>query len=511
MAKQTRSAVFAIKVESTEGTYVDPGAATDFTVLREGFSFQGSVETIQSDELVNDIGASESLVTRESPAASIPKYMKHSGTEGQAPDYSLLIKSAFGSQTTNATEYDTVASSTAGTSAVAAVLNVDTGEGAQFAKGQAVLIKDGTNGYSIRNVSSISSDALSLNFNLASAPASGVNLGKAIQFSPAATGHPTFTAHLYQAGSSSAYHQAMAGCRTVGMQMEFAANQLATINFDIEGIKYFLNPISITSATKYIDFNTDGGGSDYTATLTVKTYKTPMDLAREIATKMTAAAGQTISCSYSSSTGKFTITKASGSGSFQILWNTGTNTANTAATKIGFSAAADSTGATTYTSATAQDYSPSYTPSFDSQSPSVVRYNELCIGDFSRKDNRQASKVSVQVSTPKTDVEDLTAETGVSESVVLQREVTLSATLVFQEHEVSDLDNLLQNTTTSVMFNHGPKTGGNWDAGKCVNIYMPNAKVQSNVISDLDGLVVVEFEAKGFVSSSAKDVHINFV
>jgi hypothetical protein len=192
VAKQTRSAVFAIREESSEGTLIAISSASQFTVLREGFSFQSGVETVDSDELVNDIGASESLVTRESPTASIPKYFKHSGVEGQAPDYSLMIKSAMGSQTTNSTEYNTVASSTAGTSAAAAVIKVDTGEGANFAKGQALLIKDGTNGYSIRNVASISSDDLTLNYNLGAAPASGVNLGKAIHFAPAATGHPTY-------------------------------------------------------------------------------------------------------------------------------------------------------------------------------------------------------------------------------------------------------------------------------------------------------------------------------
>jgi hypothetical protein len=510
MAKQTRSAVFAIREETTEGTFIEVSSGTQFTVLREGFSFQGAVETVDSDELVNDIGMSESLVTREAPTASIPKYFKHSGTEGQAPDYGLMIKSAMGSVTSIATERTLTTGSTAGSSSAAPVLELAAG-GSDYAEGRAVLIKDGTNGYAIRNVkpSGVSSNSLTLNYNLSGAPASGVTLGKAVHYSPAATGHPTYTAHLFQAGSSSAFRQSIAGCRTVGMQMEFPVNDLASISFDIEGIKYYLNPIVIDSTCNKIDGNIDGGGTDFSATLTSKAYKTPMDLAREVATKLTAAAGATISCSYSSITGKFTISKASGT--LQLLWNTGTNTATTAATKLGFSSAADSTGALTYTSDNAQTYSPSVTPSFDSQGPTVVKYNELLIGDYSRNDNRQASNVSLTVSTPKTDVEDLTAESGVSESVVLEREVTFSATLVFKEHEVTELDNLLQNATTSIMFNHGPKSGGNWEAGKCVNVYMPNAKIQSNVISDQDGLVIVEVEAKGFVSSSAKDLHINFL
>lgn len=508
-AKKTRSSVFGLKAETTAGTYMALGAATDFTTLREGFTFQSGVNTVDSDELVNDIGASEGFVTSESPSGSVPKYFKASGTEGVAPDYALLIKSAMGSQTDNSTQYDTVSSSTAGTAAARAVLNVDTGEGVQFAEGQAVLIKDGTNGYSIRNVDSISSDALSLNFNLAAAPGSGVNLGKAIHWAPAISGHPTFTAHHYQASSSSALHQAIVGCRTTNMSIEFPANELATCAFDFEGIGFYYNPMVVTSSNKYIDFNIDGGGTDFSAQLTVKAYKSPKDLAREVAIKMTALAGATISCDYDSTTGKFTISKASGT--LQILWNTGTNTANGAHTLLGYSSAGDDTGALTYTSDNAQTYSPSYTPSYDTSNANVVRYNELLIGGFARKDNRPATNVSFTVSTPVTSIPDLTAETGIGENLINQRTATFSATLIFQEHELDAFDALVNNSTTSVMFNHGPKSGGNWVAGSCVNIYMPNAKVTSHVVSDSDGFLVVEIECKGFVNSDKKDCHINMI
>jgi len=505
VAKQTRSAVFAIRKETTEGTYIAISAATQFTVLRDGFSFQSGVETVDSDELVNDIGASEGFVSRESPSASIPKYFKHSGVEGQAPDWSVLMESAIGSVATHGTEHFTAASSTAGTSAVRALIKGDSGTGADAPVGKAVLIKDGTNGYSIRNVQAVSTNDLSLNFNLSAAPGTTVGLGKAIHFVPVATGHPTYTAHLYQASSSSALHQAMTGCRTTGMQIEFPANDLAQITFDIEGIGYYMNPITISASNKSIDF--DIGASALLATLTEKTYKSPKDLAREIATKMSAISGATISCSYGTN-GKFTISKAAGT--LGLDFATGPNLATSAAVTLGY-AATDLSGSLTYTSTTAQTYSPSYTPTFDDNGATIVRYNELLIGSYDRTDNRQASNVSMSVSTPKTDVEDLTAETGVSESVVLEREVTLSCTLVFKEHDVEQLDNLLNNTTQSVMFNHGPKSNGNWVAGKCVNCYMPNAKVTSNVIADQDGLVIVECEFKGFVSTSQKDVHINLV
>lgn len=510
MAEKSRSSVLGIKEETTEGTLIELAAGSEFIEIKPGFSVNSSVETVESDVLVDDIGASEPFVTKQTPSVSISKPVKHSGTEGQAPDYSVMVKSGMGSQTDNSTEYDTVASSTAGTSAAAAILKVDSGEGANFVEGQAVLIKDGTNGYSVRNVDSISTDDLTLNYNLSSAPASGVNLGKAIHFAPSSDGHPTYSVHHYQSSSStSSLHQAVAGCRTTSMTMNFPANDIATIDFEVEGLKSFRNPIVVTASNNKINFIDVSAGSELTATLEIKSYDSPKDFAAEVSTKFNAAGtnGDTLSCSYDSTTGKYTLD--TDGVTLELDWATGTDAANAADTLLGF--AADVSGATTYTG-TASTYSTSLTPAFDSAKPFVVKEQELLIGSFGRSDCRSANNFSFTVSTPKTDVDDFCSETGVSESVVLNREVSATATLIFQEHEVDGFNDLINNNTTSLMFNGGEKgADGNWTAGKAINVYIPNAKITSNTIADNDGLMIVEVEIKGFVDSDKKDIHINYL
>lgn len=507
MAKQTKSSVFAIKEETSEGTLIQPSASTDFMNLRDGFSFESSVETVDSDELVNDIGASKGFLAKETPSGSIPKYFKHSGVEGQAPDYGLMIKSAMGSEYINLTEYDVVSGSTAGSSSAAATLQVDAGEGANFRKGQAVLIKDGTNGYAIRNIKSISGDTLTLNYNLSGDPAAGVNLGKAIHYAPEATGHVTYSAHLWQASSGSAYQQSMAGCRTTSMSIEFPANELATINFDFEGIKFFMNPVEITAANKHLDFATNDG--TLVATLDEKTYKTPMEFARAVALKLNAVnTDGTISVEWDNSTGKYTV--SSDGLLLQIEAGTGANVATGAWGVLGFDAI-NVTGSLSYTSDNEANYDPAVTPAADSSDPNIVRGNELMIGGFTANTCRNASNVSFSVSTPKTDVNSLCAESGVSESIVLQREATMSATLLLNKHDVKEFDTFLNNGSTSVMFNHGPKSGGSWVAGKCVNVYMENASLTSHVIADSDGYQVINVEAKGYVTTTGKDINLNLV
>lgn len=509
-ASKTRSAVLALVKETTEGTLAWPAASTAFTVLREGFSFEGNLETVDSDELINDIGKSEGFTTKEVPSASIPKYAKHSGVEGQAPDYGVLIESALGSKFTQTGEPETVGGSTAGTAAARAQIVTDSGVGATaFAKGRAILIKDGVNGYNIRNIWDGSAGTWQLAFNLANAPASGVKLGKPIHYIPVADGHPTFSAHLYQAAAStSALHEAQAGCRAVGMQWEFTANELGQVTFDTEGVGFYRNPIRATSAKKHVDFNI--GGSELTVTLTEKTYKSPVELARVLESKMNAVAGTSdITVKYSSSTGKFTIAKTAGT--LTLKWQSGTNTATTAASLFGFSAAADDTGSLSYAADDALTYGAEYTPSFDDVGPNVVKYNELMFGSYDKYLTRSAQNVSFNWDVPKTDLDDLSAETGVSESTVMERAVTMTATIYLKKHEIDDFDAFINNTSISCAFNHGPKSAGNWVPGKCVNIYMPNMKLTATPIGDQDGIMVYEVEGMGFVSAAQKDGHINLL
>lgn len=105
------------------------------------------------------------------------------------------------------------------------------------------------------------------------------------------------------------------------------------------------NGLFVIGATnKYIDF--DEGGAELTATITPGSYN-GTTLATEVKTQLDAAGG-TYTVTYSETTGKFTIARAAGN--FTLRWQSGTNTANTAGTTLGFAVAANDTGADTYTS-----------------------------------------------------------------------------------------------------------------------------------------------------------------
>ena len=509
----SKSQIIGVIKEDTEGTLKDLTAGTQFIEMREGASITGAVETIDSDVLkAGSKAGSKSFVVKEAPTGSLPYYLKHSGVEGQAPNYSVLMESVIGLMGSYATEYSVTAGSAAGTATTRASLEMATDHEDNFDVGQAVLIKDGVNGYSIRNVQAIDSvgNQLNLNFNLQAAPASGVALGKCVAFRPYPI-NPTYSVHHWQSLVASAYKQAMAGCRSTSMNITFPAAGYAEVAFEIGGIKFYYDHIRIGATNKYLDITDDA--STLAVVLTEGVYNSPHALAREIAAKCTAASlaateNNTITCTYSNSTGKFTLT--SSGATFSLLWNTGTNAANSVGTTIGFAVAADDSAALTYTSDNAISFDTALTPAYDSSDNLVVRNNELMIGSFSDNICVPASTASFNISAPKTDVLSICAANGTLESVNLSREVTFSATVKLDKYDAKFFDYLNQNTTLSIMFNAGTKTAGNWDAGKCFNIYLPNCSVTAAPIADQDGYQVFNLEAKAF-ADTLEDVYFNFL
>lgn len=493
----TRASTFAIKEETTEGTYVAPAAATDFVALRPGNETTYEPEQLENDELLNDIGAAKSFVGKEVVSGKHSAYLRHSGVEGQEPQLGVLYESVMGSKQVAGTQYNTVSSSTVN------VINVDTGEGANFVEGQALLVKNGV-GYEIRNINSISADALTLNFSLDNAPSSGVDLGKAITYIPAASGHPSFSTTKYIGGGHA--KEVTAGNTVTEAAFTMDANGFGEVEFSYEGTKYYYNPITITSSNKYLDLTDDTG----TIAVSVATgiYKTPVELADALAVALDAASTETYTVTYSSVTGKFTI--ASGSTLLSLLWNTGTNAANSIGTTLGFSVAANDTGAVTYTSDNAQTYAASYTPSYDSADAIIIKGAELFIGTQSENICVCAQSLSLTVSKTVEDVDCICEENGILEKIPTARSVELTATVVLKKYDVALLDALLKNSGISAMVNAGPKSGGNWVPGKCFNAYLQKCTVSSYTVSG-DSFVQANITLKGYVDSTSKDLFLNFV
>lgn len=508
----TRSSVLAIMKETTEGTPVIPAGATDFVALQDDFSMSPSFESLENAELRSSIGIAKPIQGREAPEVSMSHYLRASGTVAQAPNFGDLLEAAFGATSTASTEYDTVASSTT------SVIKVDTGEGATFERGEALLIKDATNGYRIRCIDSISSNDLTIGFQVPNAPGTGINLGRAVLYKPADTGHPSLTMWHY-AGNGGAIQMA-AGLRVTNMGIEFPAGELINANYSLAGLAYYWNPINILSSDAKLDFTDDDG--TFVATVATGFYKDPYELATAIQDAMNATAStQTYTVTYldqasdltAGDGGKFKIV---GTGTLlSLLWNTGANTANSIGDKIGFSLAADDTGAaatTGYKSDSAISLAAPYTPSYDSADPLTAKDHEVMVGGADDYVCFKASNVSFSLDTPKTDILSVCATTGVQGSVVASRTATFTVNALLEQYQAEKFKNFRSNDEIKFQYSFGQKSAGNWVAGKCGALYVPTCVITSYAIEDADGLFQLTLEMQAFVNSTGQgEVYLNFV
>jgi hypothetical protein len=489
-----RSTVAAVKEEVTEGTPVAPTAGTDFVELQDGFDMSPQYEQLDSSVIRASIGKSKSLTGSESPSFEMSHYLKGSGTQGTAPSWGLLAKALFGAQDTETVEYATTVGSTVSVLAI-------TGALANLIRGQALLIKDPINGYRIRAIHSLTTNAATLGFQLPTgmAPATGVNLGKAVTYYPANSGHPSLTIWNYLGNGGAT--QMMSGGRVTEMSVTVEAGQLINADFSVEGLKYHFNPIEITSSTRYLDFTDDDG--TWAAAVTTGYYKDPHQLADAIQTAMQAAnAGETPTVTYNDSTGKFHI-QTTGT-LLTLKFATGANTANTIATKIGFAVADESgTAATTgYDSDTAQTYDPPFTPAYDATDPIIAKNQEVMIGDQDDYVCFDPSTCNITVTDTKADQMSICAESGKKGSVITEREVSVEVTALLQKYDADKMRRYRANSDTRFQLSFGEKSGGNWVAGKSGCLYLATATVAELDLEDLDGFVAMTFTLKGYIDAS---------
>jgi hypothetical protein len=311
----------------------------------------------------------------------------------------------------------------------------------------------------------------------------------------------------YYLGNAGAI-ELMAGARVTELSISAQAGQYVNASFTIGGVGYYFNPLVIGATDTKLDFLDNA--TTRVASVTAKTYKDPHELADAIASSMNAlGSGNTFTCAYSNSTGKFTLT--SSGATFSLLWNTGANTANTLGDKIGFLVAADDSGSLTYTSDNAQDFAAAYVPAYDDSSALVAKENEVMLGGSTDITCFKAQEVSISLANTKTDIPDLCEASGKSGSLITAREVTANVKYLLSKYDAEKFRRFRAGTSTSFTYNFGVKSGGQWVAGKCVNIFMPTCSITSFEIQDQDGLCVVEIGLSAFVDDGQAELFLNFL
>lgn len=503
-AIKSRASLMAVTAEVTAGTYVAPTLGTQFIAMQEGFSLTPNFEVLENAEIRAGIGVAQPIQGLEQPQGNLDHYVRHSGVEGQAPNYALLLKSLLGAQTTNSTQRVTT-----GTSSTVSLINLSAG-GSDFARGFAVMVKNAT--YEIRPVHSVSGNDLTLGFNLNVAPNSaGIGMGKCVNFSPANTGHPTLSLTLYR-GNGGAI-EVLTGARISSATFRLQAGQLINASYAFQGVKYHYNPFVVTTANNKIALTTDNV-TDSEVEVAVGVYRDPHELAAAIQTALAAEdPAETLTCVYSNTTGKFTIATST-SAVLSLLWKTGAsgsdNDDDHIGTLIGFSDAADDTGSTSYAADNAITLTASLTPSYDSADPQAAKNNEVLIGDSTSTSCFCASSIEFTVTNEIQAVECICAESGVQEYIISRRTVEMKVTGLLTAYDVDAFKRYRSNADVRACVNIGSKSGGNWVPGACMNFYIPIAKVSAYQKGDNNGIATMEITVRPYMDSSGNgEFYIN--
>lgn len=508
MALQTRNSALAVLKEVTEGVPVAPSAGSDYLALQDDFTMSPSFNTLTNAEARASIGLAKPILGAENPTASMSHYLRSSGVEGQAPNFGEFLEAAYGAVKSTAARVTVDSSTTTVTTLTAGQVTTQ-----GIARGDAFIILDPANGYSIRNVASVSGDALTWDFALEAAPANGVELSRCVTYYPTQTGQPTLTLWHYVANDGAV--QMMAGARPTSVAISIDAGELINASYSFEGLSYYFNPIEITASTKDLDFTDDDG--TFVASVAVGYYKDPNDLAEALQAAMNATAStQTYSVVYENNPedpniAKFTIENTTGA-LLSLLWNTGANTATTIGTKLGFLVAADDTGSLSYTGDNVLDFSSPQNPSFDSADALAAKSNEFLIGDASDNVCVDASSVTWNVDLTKVNIESICAESGISESVYNERSVPVTATILLKKGEAKRFHKFHKNDSVAIAYHFGDKAGGNWVIGKSGSLYVPEATITSFEIGDEDGYAVLNLEFQAYVNQDGEgEVYQNFL
>lgn len=500
MAESTRKSRLAIK-EETAGIPVAPTSGSDYLAVQSGYSLKPNIAKIENAELKAGLGASKPVLGLENPEASLSHYIYGSGTAGVEPETGPLMKGVFGSVVVASTEYN-ILSATAGTSSVPATITLNTGEGANFQRGQAVMIKY-PSGSILRNVEDVTGDVLTLSFNLPNTTGLvGTGLGKAILYKAASDDSlPSLSVWDYRANGGAV--QMMSGSKVTEFGIEAKAGEAINSSYSLKGVSYYFNPVEINATSDTIDFTGDAGLKS--ASLAHDFYKDPIQAASALATAMTSVAGgQTISVVYSNSTGKFTVS-ATGA-LFSVNW---ASTTNSLGAKFGFTA--NDTGSLSYVSDVAQSLVSPQTPVLDGQDPLVAKSNSVLLGEFFDNYCVDSGSISFKLSNEIKDVKSFCADSGISEKIPSARTVSIAIDIVLKSAEAKWFDKFYSNKETRFAYAFGPKSGGSFQEGKSGVLYIPKCTISEFSVDDQDGYAIIKLNLAAYTASGENEVYFNYI
>lgn len=226
----------AIMPEVTEGTFVGPTGGTDFIQVKsDGFSLEQTKEVLERSLLGGGLGMATPRTGMWEVTGEIGVEFKANGTEGAAPEYGLLMESAFGDVRSAVTKMSSDADGGTYSATKICFANADKNN---FAVGDVVMTKR-AGAYHISPISAVDNTDNQVSITLlvadpAGAYVDGIAVSAVTTYLPADEDHPSFSVSKY---IEDAILEQAAGCKCTGVSLEgFTTGQIASWNFSFDGL-----------------------------------------------------------------------------------------------------------------------------------------------------------------------------------------------------------------------------------------------------------------------------------
>jgi hypothetical protein len=244
-----KNTAYAVETEVTEGTYVAPSAASSYVqVLQDGAELTYSKEQLERNVFTGSIGKTSPRTGQFQVSGSLPVEARASSTEGSAPEFDKLMKSAMGARRQISTTTTTKASGNTAT-----VLQIDDADISKFNVGDIVMTK-GAGVYHVSPITAKSTGTGTATITLLVPHPSGdhgdsVVVSKCTTYHVADTGHPSLSISKYI--EDAVLEKAM-GCRVSSMSLEgFSTGQMPSFNFGFEGLNFDRSLTAIPHTPSY--------------------------------------------------------------------------------------------------------------------------------------------------------------------------------------------------------------------------------------------------------------------
>ena len=515
-----RRSVAALVLKNFEGMLEKPTKGEQFLAIQPDFALNPNFTTTENVELKDDIMSGKNIVTGEAPTGTMSHYLVGSGTAGKAPEYGAFLQASFGGYRSLSAEQTLVAGSTVG------VLKLSTAGAAMFKKGDAALIKDTVNGWSVRPVQSVSGTDVTLGFNLEKAPGTGVKVGRFLTYFPISDNLPVFDIWHYIGGGESGVENVQ-DCRVTSISMAANAKDLINASFSFEGTAYRFNEnytenFTLFSYNNKFYIRKTANGEPITVTLEAKSYADGDALAAEIQAKTRTQA------SISSFTAVFAAKKFTFDATAAFLpdFSLGSEApeGNMALGDIlGFSKESqagktpDATAKTSVNDAKMyRNYGHGLTEVYDDTDPIIARGQQVFIGDATDNICIDSSSVTIAVNTPKALITSICEESGNYRSLINSRSATISVSAHLEDDDRRFFDRFQKGTTTNFAFVAGKKTSEKgklqWKPGETFVFYGSPASITNWAITGSNDVYMLDLELTCYSSGDGKgSIFLSFV